>query len=89
MKSLQKFLFEQRGDIISDDAVYYEISMHKYKRPQVKPYWDKDYNIKNLSGSEKRKALIKAIKDNTVSILQDQRELIPLQIKNLTTFSSN
>ena len=54
MKSLQKFLFEQRGDIMSDDAVYYEISMHKYKRPQVKPYWDKDYNIKNLSGSEKR-----------------------------------
>lgn len=52
MKSLQKFLFEQRGDIISDDAVYYKISMHKYKRPQVKPYWDKDYNIKNLSGSD-------------------------------------
>ena len=35
MKSLQKFLFERRGDIMSDDAVYYEISMHKYKRPQV------------------------------------------------------
>lgn len=31
MKSLQKFLFEQRGDIMSDDAVYYKISMHKYE----------------------------------------------------------
>ena len=35
MKSLQKFLFEQRGDIMSDDAVYYEISMHQYKRPLI------------------------------------------------------
>ena len=85
MKTLQSFLFEQRGDIISDDAVYYTISMHKYKRPQVKPYWDKDYNIKNLSGSDKRKALIKAIKDNTAKILQDQRELIPRKYWDLTS----
>lgn len=63
MKTLQDFILEQRGDIISDNAVYYKIAMHKYKRPQVKPYWDKDYNINNLSGPDKRKALIKAIEE--------------------------
>ena len=85
MKTLQDFILEQRGDIISDNAVYYKIAMHKYKRPQVKPYWDKDYNINNLSGPDKRKALIKAIKDKTPRILQDQRELIPRKYWDLTS----
>lgn len=85
MKTLKDFILEQRGDIISDNAVYYKIAMHKYKRPQVKPYWDKDYNINNLSGPDKRKALIKAIKDKTPRILQDQRELIPRKYWDLTS----
>lgn len=85
MKSLQKFLFEQRGDIMSDDAIYYVIAKHKYGNNSVATKWDENYHIKNLSRSDKRKALIKAIKDNTPRILQDQKELIPRKYWDLTS----
>lgn len=61
MKSLRKFLFEQRGDIMSDDAVYYKISMHKYKRPQVKLYWDKDNKYENHPITNKKTQLLSQV----------------------------
>lgn len=85
MKTLKDFILEQRGDIISDDAIYYVIAKHKYGNNSVTIKWDKDYNIKNLNGTDKRKALIKAIKDKTPRILQDQRELIPRKYWDLTS----